>query len=225
MIICHKLKIIFVKTKKVGGTSFEIALSKYCDRDDILTPLIQEDELTRKKMGFQGPSNFLKEQRMNYISSSHPNSEIDGDFTNHIDTKKIYARVGKNIFNDYKKVSIHRDIPDFLISMYYWKIPENKDIKFKNWLEKNYLKGVENFLIAPTKGKFCIDVSLKYETLYEDIEKVGCFPKDFISILRKQNAKAQYRKPHSRNIEAFFKENGCSEYINLLRNLSFKFGL
>jgi len=39
MIICPPLKLIFIKTKKVGGTSSEIALSSFCDDDSIITPI------------------------------------------------------------------------------------------------------------------------------------------------------------------------------------------
>ena len=42
MIYCQNLDIIFFKTEKVAGTSFEIALSKYCSTDDIV-PRIAKD--------------------------------------------------------------------------------------------------------------------------------------------------------------------------------------
>ena len=50
MIISHKLKIIFIRCKKVSGTSFEIALSRYCDFDDIITK-VKEEEI-RISLGF-----------------------------------------------------------------------------------------------------------------------------------------------------------------------------
>ena len=36
-IVNHKYKFIFVKTRKVAGTSLEIALSKFCNKNDILS--------------------------------------------------------------------------------------------------------------------------------------------------------------------------------------------
>lgn len=48
MIISHKHKFIFIKTKKTAGTSIEIALSSICDADDIITRISSEDEKTRK---------------------------------------------------------------------------------------------------------------------------------------------------------------------------------
>ena len=48
MIISHKYKYIFLKTNKTAGTSIEIALSKHCDHNDIITPISAEDEAIRK---------------------------------------------------------------------------------------------------------------------------------------------------------------------------------
>jgi hypothetical protein len=48
MIVSHKHRFIFLKTKKTAGTSIELALSALCGRDDIITPLAQpEDEPLR----------------------------------------------------------------------------------------------------------------------------------------------------------------------------------
>ena len=39
MILSHKYKFIFIKTKKTSGTAFETVVSKYLDQNDIITPL------------------------------------------------------------------------------------------------------------------------------------------------------------------------------------------
>ena len=44
MIISHSRKFIFVKTYKTAGSSLEIALSKYCAKGDVLTPLDGDEE-------------------------------------------------------------------------------------------------------------------------------------------------------------------------------------
>ena len=57
MIISHKYKFIFIKLRKTAGTSLEIALSQYCNKDDIITPISKDDENYRKSRGFSGPRN------------------------------------------------------------------------------------------------------------------------------------------------------------------------
>ena len=57
MIVSHKYKFIFIKNVKVASSSMEIALSKFCGPDDIIT-LIDNggtDDKTRKKLGYPGP--------------------------------------------------------------------------------------------------------------------------------------------------------------------------
>ena len=59
MIISHKYKFIFLKTSKTAGTSIEIALSEYCDDNDIITPISPKDERIRSDLGYAGPQNFI----------------------------------------------------------------------------------------------------------------------------------------------------------------------
>lgn len=68
MIVCHERKIIFVKTKKVGGTSFEIALSKFCGPDCIITPITPADEELRKSLGFRSSQNYIRDDRIQYFN-------------------------------------------------------------------------------------------------------------------------------------------------------------
>ena len=60
MIISHKHRFIFIKTRKTAGTSIEIFLSQFCDKDDILTP-IGEGEVLRKEQNIV-PQNYLKNE-------------------------------------------------------------------------------------------------------------------------------------------------------------------
>ena len=43
MIASHQHRFIFLKTRKTAGTSVEIALSKVCGPDDIITEISPED--------------------------------------------------------------------------------------------------------------------------------------------------------------------------------------
>lgn len=51
MIVPHKYQFIFLKTSKTAGTSIEIALSRICDKGDIITAVSDEDEKIRNELG------------------------------------------------------------------------------------------------------------------------------------------------------------------------------
>ena len=58
MIVSHKHKFIFIKTKKVAGSSLELALSKFLGEDDVITPLAEE--YLRVERGYMTSRNYRK---------------------------------------------------------------------------------------------------------------------------------------------------------------------
>ena len=211
MIYCSSLNIIFFKTKKVGGTSFEITLSKYCNSTDIVTPITTEDENIRVKLGYQSPINYRAEQRTKDLI----NQDITGDFKNHMTSKNIYENMGKKLFNKCTKIAIHRDPLDFLISQYFFRMKKSQTEKqsFSEWLSLNYKNVIENYKIAPLDGIYAPDIILRYDTLNDDIKNTKELPKDFICVFNTLNAKGNFRPPDSRKTKSFFQKNGCENYI------------
>ena len=58
MIISHRHRFIFIKTRKTAGTSIEIALSRYCGPSDVITPITLSDEPYRGQFGYSA-QNYL----------------------------------------------------------------------------------------------------------------------------------------------------------------------
>ncbi|KIC19306.1 hypothetical protein [Leisingera sp. ANG-DT] len=166
MIICHPLKLIFIKTKKVGGTSFEIALSSFCDDTSVITPVSPEDEETRAGLGYPGAQNH---QRQTWPDGT----ETEGDFYNHIPAAEAKALIPQDIWDSYTKVTIWRDPYDAVISRYYWEMAETESLNFGLFVHKFYGMLTENVQIAPLEGSAAPDVFLRYEHLEEDIAALG----------------------------------------------------
>jgi hypothetical protein len=59
MILSHRHRLVFIKGRKIGGTSLEIALESFCGPRDIVTPITQIDELARVDRG-GGPRNYAR---------------------------------------------------------------------------------------------------------------------------------------------------------------------
>ena len=58
MIFSELHNFLFLKGRKVASTSFEVALSKICGADDIITPITPVDERYRIDLGYRHAQNF-----------------------------------------------------------------------------------------------------------------------------------------------------------------------
>jgi len=135
MILSHKHKFIYIKNKKVAGTSVEIALSKFCGSDDILTKLTpKKDENKRKKLGYRTAQNHNV-----------------GTYYNHMPCKSIRKMVGDDIFNSYYKFCHVRNPWDRMVSKYFFR---KKKYDQRGWTFKDFIKHkVERVDIGITRQK------------------------------------------------------------------------
>lgn len=215
MILCHPLRIVFLKTRKVGGTSFEIALSAFCGPDCIVTPISAEDEQLRGSLGFRGAQNHRAETRPGTDVPGHPNAGVRGDFGNHIVAAKVRAQIPSEIWNGYLKLSIHRDPLDMLVSQYFFRKAGRAGAmpSFAEWFALNRANAFDNARIAPVRGPDACDVILSYETLQADIAGLSRLPPEFLPLFRSLGAKSGYRDPASRDARAFFRQQGLEAEI------------
>ena len=216
MIYLSKYNILFVKTKKVGGTSFEIALSKFASNTDIITPISPQDEVLRKNLGFQGPVNFITQDR----DSGLTDLGIKGDFFNHMKSIDIKNNLGSDVFNKCFKITIHRNPYDFLISKYFFDTRNKNWLNrpsFKKWLAENLETVNENYQIAPKTGNAAVDFSLCYECLQDDLLKIPFLPDTFLDTFNSITAKAHIRPQKSKDWKKFFNDEGCNSFIEKIK--------
>lgn len=186
MIISHKYKYIFLKTNKTAGTSIEIALSKFCGPDDIITTISPEDEITRTKLGYPGPQHFLQPiprntikdiLRSNFKGETLPSKkERKNRFYNHISAKLVKARIGNKVWNSYYKFCFERSPWDRVISQYFYRYRNQTESlptvsEFVNSAAPLLLKerGYELYTID---REIAVDKVCKFEKLPEEIEVV-----------------------------------------------------
>ena len=213
MIISHKYKFIFIKSFKTAGTSLEIALSKFCDKDDVITTLISEDESIRKKLNYRGPQNY------------------DG-MNEHMPALEIKQKINPEIFHNYLKFVTVRDPFDQIISAYYWhNVSKEKErklfffkkrkksfaeffkIKAKNIYKDEYDRYTDNNVVI-------VDKFLRYENLKEDISNLSKslkLPDNLNNTLSGIKAKSSARP---KNINTFeLDEDHKNEIRELAKNI------
>ena len=107
MIISHKLKVIYIKLDKVAGSSFEIALSKYCEPGDTLTPILPEGKIWKSMGYYCGAQNYkhLREK---------------AKFAAHIKAVSVKKLTPKDVWDNYLKIATIRCPYDAYISLYHF---------------------------------------------------------------------------------------------------------
>lgn len=172
MILSHRHRFIFIKTKKTGGTSVELALSRLCGPDDILTPTTADDEPLRE--GF-GPRNF-RVPRSAWPLSARVKVALGlararhQSFHSHMTARQIRAMLPAEVWRDYVKLTIERNPWDRQVSLYYWHFRNKTDKpSFDDFIEKPWLrKYSKNWSIYAVGGKPSAEIVLRYESLEED---------------------------------------------------------
>ncbi len=173
MIVNHKYKFIFIKTRKTAGTSIEIALSEYCQKGDIVTTLLKEDERERANLGFQGPQNyklpFFKYKRgdwVDFFDLSKPNPF----YRRHADCEFIKTYLDETIWNNYYKFCFERNPFDRAISRYYWKTrSHNPKPELNEYIQSNQQHMLSNWSKYTINNEIVVDFVGSYENLEADL--------------------------------------------------------
>ena len=180
MIISHKYRFIFLKTNKTAGTSIEIALSRFCGPDDIITPISPEDEKTRKKLGYRGPQNYLSpiwDYGVSDIRKRLAKGKRKVRFFNHISAGGVKASIRKEVWDSYFKFCFERNPWDRVISLYYWR---NKRFRsemrppISEFISSNVPLSLrkKGYKIYTIDGKVVVDRICKYEDIHEELETI-----------------------------------------------------
>lgn len=171
MIICHPLKLIFVKTKKVGGTSFEIALSSLCCENSIITPISPDDEALRVKIGCPGAQNY--ENPVWKDDEGAVYHQTQGVFYNHIPAPDARGLIPDDVWNSYRKITIVRDPFDVAISLYFFEGWHKRGVDFGQFVEHGGQRLLANGIIAPMDGPGKLDDYLCYERISQEVHGLG----------------------------------------------------
>ncbi len=101
MISSHRHKFVYLKARKVAGTSVEVALARHCGEGDIVTPI-----------GSFNPKWDEEEY-------AHPGRMRRG-YRRHSPLISVRRRVGQTLWDTYFKFAVVRNPWDLVVSQYHW---------------------------------------------------------------------------------------------------------
>jgi hypothetical protein len=177
VIISHKYNFIFIKTSKTASTSIEIALSRFCGDQDIITPIHPIDEEIRRKLGYRGPQNYTAPLHDNHIKdvSNLRKGKRKHYFYSHISASEIKGKIGQEIWNSYFKFCFERNPYERFISLYYWRNqqrepqPPISEVLVPDIAFRLKARGIELYTI---NGELAVDKVCLYENMDEELENI-----------------------------------------------------
>ena len=227
MIISHKNKFIFIKTKKVGGTSLELALASICGDDDIITPTSDED--IRKQLNFRGPQNYLNTNKdlgkKGTLKVMFGLKKRHEKYLRHYSCQRILDKIGPEIWNNYYKFTVMRNPYDFIVSHYY---SSKRDQSFEDYIMKNPDHLLTNWkIITDNKNQVMVDQIIKYESYEEGLDifsKKINLDDNIFKIFKNISAKTD-RRPIGSTFEKMFKNfDEGKRLVELLNSKEFSIG-
>ncbi|HBR26134.1 MAG TPA: chondroitin 4-O-sulfotransferase [Rhizobiales bacterium] len=175
MILSHKHRFIFLKTKKTAGTSIELALCQICGPDDIITPITAVDEALRTGLG---PQNW---RRHGWFKSPRPIwkrrwfkiGPPDYGYYNHMSAAEVASYMGPAIWNSYFKFAFDRNPWDRQVSHYHFRHRgKARPASFAHFLDHDRRARLNNYEIYSIDGLPALDFLGRYENLVADFEHV-----------------------------------------------------
>ncbi|MGH6866469.1 MAG: sulfotransferase family 2 domain-containing protein [Methyloceanibacter sp.] len=178
MIVSHKHKFIFIKTKKTAGTAIEAALSQLCGPVDVITPYREDSEQDRQG---RAPQNFriehpLKPKRplwRKLLGRPERYYHPTVGFYEHMPAGLVRAYVGEQIWRDYYKFAFERNPWDRQVSWYLYKT-KSKRVRpsFEQFMSSRRRAFVDNYALYTIDGAIALNQLARYETLQEGIDRI-----------------------------------------------------
>lgn len=212
MIVSHRNQFIFIKTRKTAGTSIEIALSKFCGPEDIITSLSTSEEKVKENLGLPGRQNTLITLRSyrrwdlwNFLKGGGRAHHF-----NHTSAKLVKKRIGDERFERYRKFCVVRNPWDRAVSQFFFEkfgegmlgLPE--DLEFSDYLKVLPDSKLTDSWLYTIDGKLVVDRVIRFEDLAEEwSDLLLSFGFDYMDLPRAKSETRRTKKHYSHFYDEF----------------------
>jgi hypothetical protein len=212
MIVSHDFKFIFLKSRKTGGSSFELALAKFLGNEDIVTPLSFGEELERARLGYLAPQNHVAQFHQDplRVLANRVRGRQTLRFWNHTTALQASRRLPRQVWENYTKFTLVRNPYELVISRFYWqkRKPGFENIEFRTWLMSRPKILYSNRKMSHIGGHYVLDAFLRLEDIKKGFEKnlVSIdLPEGIGEAFVKISSKSQVR-PAAATVEKIFRD-------------------
>jgi hypothetical protein len=173
MILSHKHKFIFIKTRKTAGSSIETALSGICGPEDVVTTMDPpENGHTPQNWIGDGVLERAYKKHLRVRKLIHPDSILLRDhYYQHMTAFRAKQVCGDQIWNSYFKFCFERNPWDKVVSFYWWKMRGKQEkVDFSDWI-RTKRQPIDSDLYC-INGNIAMDFIGRFEHLEEDFKKI-----------------------------------------------------
>ncbi|MEJ1161250.1 sulfotransferase family 2 domain-containing protein [Prosthecomicrobium sp. N25] len=175
MIISHRHRFIYLKCRKVGSTSVEVALADLCGPEDVVTPLDGAKTRADGRRHVNWQNHDVPRDRWPLLARALVAAGVSKraagvEYFNHIRAARLRRLLGAEVFDGYLKVAIERNPWDREVSNFYFHHPKPEGRpSFEEFLRRHTRrKPIDNFDIYSIDGRVVADIVLRHERLDED---------------------------------------------------------
>lgn len=179
MIYSKRSNFLFLKTRKTGGTSVELALRTLCGPQDIVTPVDEQGpaSITEQNYMMRRPDWRLKNRIRWTLGLRNPRYSPFIPIPDHVHAAVVRRLIGATAFERAFRFSIERNPWDRQVSNYFWQtraLPAEAKPAFAEWLagDDPELK-VDNWQIYAMGSTVVAHRVLRYERLADDLAELA----------------------------------------------------
>lgn len=176
MILSHRHRFIFLKTRKTAGTSIEVWLQQHCGAEDVVTPVEPPEpgHLPRNHRGLFDPRaelrglDYFPDRPLRSWKWSLHDLLRRRRFYNHISARLVRDRIPAEVWDGYWKWCVERPAVDKVVSDYFMQRAADEGLSMDAYLAGHPLP-INHPIYCDRDGRPLVDQVIPYASLQQEL--------------------------------------------------------